>query len=61
MDNRDIQPDQLAEVAQGYLETSNVNPTEELVEMLSKQRHYELNVRLAIDYSSPPTWSLNCE
>ena len=46
LDNRDIQPDQLAEVAQGYLETSNVNPTEELVEMLSKQRHYELNVRL---------------
>ena len=46
IDNRDIQPDQLAEIAQGYLETSNVNPTEELVEMLHRQRHYELNVRL---------------
>ena len=46
IDNRDIQPDQEAQIAQGYLETSNVNPTEELVEMLHRQRHYELNVRL---------------
>lgn len=46
IDQRDIQPDQQAEITQGYLETSNVNPVDEMVRMLKKQRHYELNVRL---------------
>lgn len=46
VDERAIQPDQQAEITQGYLESSNVNPVDEMVHMLKKQRHYELNVRL---------------
>ena len=46
VDERAIQPDGQAEITQGYLETSNVNSVDEMVRMLKKQRHYELNVRL---------------
>ena len=33
----------LGEVAQGFVETSNVNVVEELVAMIQTQRAYELN------------------
>lgn len=33
-------------VQQGYLETSNVNPVQEMVRMISTQRHYETNANL---------------
>lgn len=39
-------PDLNVQVASGMLEGSNVNPIEEMVEMISLQRHYEMQVKL---------------
>jgi flagellar basal-body rod protein FlgF len=39
-------PDQAAKVAQGVLEGSNVNPTEELIASIDLQRSFELNMRV---------------
>ena len=38
--------DQTAEVAQGYLEKSNVNTIEELIRNIDMQRQFEINVKL---------------
>lgn len=38
--------DQQTRVIQGYLESSNVNSVEELVESIARQRSYELNIRI---------------
>ena len=38
--------DQRSQILNGALETSNVNPVEELVDTLKRQREYELNVKL---------------
>ena len=38
--------DQQPQILKGALETSNVNPVEELVETIRRQREYELNVKL---------------
>lgn len=38
--------DQQPQILNGALETSNVNPVEELVETIRRQREYELNVKL---------------
>ena len=39
-------PDNASKIAQGYLESSNVNTVEELVESLNRQRGYELNIKM---------------
>jgi len=39
-------PDGLSKLNQGYLEGSNVNTVEELVESLNRQRGYELNIKM---------------
>ncbi len=38
--------DQQPQILNGALETSNVNPVEELIDTLKRQREYELNVKL---------------
>jgi flagellar basal-body rod protein FlgG len=35
----------LGQVSQGYIEASNVNVTEELVNLITAQRAYEINSR----------------
>ncbi len=39
-------PDNASKIVQGYLESSNVNTVEELVESLNRQRGYELNIKM---------------
>lgn len=39
-------PDQTAKIAQGVLEGSNVNSTEELIDSIDLQRSFELNMRM---------------
>jgi len=39
------QPDQNSIVAQSFLEESNINAVEELVDTLSQQRQFEVNVK----------------
>lgn len=39
-------PNQMARVAQGVLEGSNVNPTEELISTIDLQRNFEINMRM---------------
>ena len=43
---RTPRPDQTAKVAQGVLEGSNVNATEELIASIDLQRSFELNMRM---------------
>jgi flagellar basal-body rod protein FlgF len=40
------EPDPLAKVQSGYLEASNVNTVQELVQMISLQRKFELQVKM---------------
>jgi flagellar basal-body rod protein FlgF len=41
-------PDQRAEVLQGTLESSNVNPVEELLSTMQMQRNFELGMRMVL-------------
>ena len=38
-------PDQNVVLSQGFIESSNVNAVEELVDSLSQQRQFEINVK----------------
>jgi flagellar basal-body rod protein FlgF len=45
-DGSDMLPDASVELTSGYLENSNVNVVDAMVEMISLTRNYELNVKL---------------
>jgi flagellar basal-body rod protein FlgF len=40
------QEDALVSIRTGVLEGSNVNPVEEMVNMISLQRHYEMQIKM---------------
>jgi len=45
-----LQPGDQAEVRQGFLESSNVDPAQSLVELMAALRAYEANVRVIQSY-----------
>lgn len=45
-DNGEILPDATVSVVKGALESSNVNPVEEMTNLISLQRHFEMQVKM---------------